>query len=744
MKSKKILSILLALIMIISCAPIYASAAISLTRNNVEIVPPTVSPAEIDYGTTLAAVTVTGGELWYVDPDTGTKTKVEGEFRFSSTTTKPGVNDAYAPSFKFYPTDTATYGTSSGTLTSTLTTIVSGTWPTIKVNGAETVLVEAPTPSSTTVGLGARLSTIKFTGGKVTDAAGTELTGGRWSFVNNRTTEEEGIFEEEIQWKKTGYNTIKTKITVTVKMFKTTLAEKPVMSELTIRDTYYPAACSVSKLSGGKVLDENGVEITDGTWTVTYPSESYIYEDTEVTATWKKTGYETITTTVVIPVLQNHSVYNIKSGAKFALSGQDFVYSPDIRFENLEIIPANITDKQGNPVAGKYSVRLSAADTGTGTDLTGPVPATSYSNGKPIARAYHITFTPDDPSLPVLSFSDFFGIISKADFTMSDDSEIVVMYGESKTALTDNSNKDLRYSTLKTVPEDAGVITVVWSKDEFDPSTADYGTVKVVEATVTPSSGNYNKQVLMIPVRVQNYIHDSNNPWYGFFTSLSFGGNQEESYDGIRNYKIDFTNKRLKGTVDLIINDEVYLSVSPDENGRFYAEGQWIAPASGDYTCKFEYKPSAEDTAVVSYPVYGESTFTIELRPYRTLTINVGEQVYTITDRAGSRVYFDWLDETGLKLEDFASWTFTDPNGKEFTPEKALENEDDPRQKASIHIIMPDHDTTATAKGASIGGGFGSDGGLGELWSFWQKLVNWLISIYRTIVEFLIPTVETF
>ena len=207
-KIKKSLAVLLAVLMLASFMPLFASAeAITINRNNVKIVPPSVSPSVIEYGQTLADITVTGGECWYVDPDTGVETLVPGHFEVRSTTTKPAVNDAYNVQLKFVSDDTTQYSNIS-LLTATTVTIKSGTWPTLKVNGLDGVLVEAPTAADILTGQKLREATL--TGGVVNDKDGNALTG-TWSFVDtNFYPTASGKYE--VQFKATGYNTLKTTV----------------------------------------------------------------------------------------------------------------------------------------------------------------------------------------------------------------------------------------------------------------------------------------------------------------------------------------------------------------------------------------------------------------------------------------------------------------------------------------------------------------------------------------------------
>ena len=267
----------------------------------------------------------------------------------------------------------------------------------------------------------------------------------------------------------------------------------------------------------------------------------------------------------------------------------------------------------------------------------------------------------------------------------------------------------------------------------------------MVEVTVTPTlTSCYNKTVMTIPVRIQNYIHSSSNPWYISSHYLSLTGNAEQAYDGIKEYKIDFTNKRLPGTVDLVINDEAVVSVSPDENGKFYAEGTWQAPASGDYTYYFRYNPAEADTATVTNPETIKLSFTLDIRPMHTLTVIIGDEVYTENVRLGFVAGTRWDDMCdNTESTDFGSWVFTDEDGNVFTPEVGYGNDYDVTSQADLYIVMPDHDVTATAKFASDLGVLGGLGDFSSIKDFFKKIIDWFKSFFEMLFGYFIPTMES-
>lgn len=732
-KIRKALAVLLSVIMLASCMPVFALAAtITLNSTNVVILEaPKISYGDqqevnvitANYGISAADLTVTGGKLGYIPSEGADPIVIPGTFSGTSTL-KLSVGENSAIRLKFTPEDTATY--SSPNISPTFTMAEGVIWPSANIIGQPVNLVEKPMIAATTIGLGTALSSAaKISGGKVVDADGNEISGS-WSYVNNRAMNTEGVFEEEYQWKKAGYETIVLKVTITVTVIKTFLAEAPTMTGIEIGGSNNQRINN-SNITGGKVVDENGNEITGGRWTVTgYPegvtSSSYIFSDTTVTLTWSKTGHESVTTEAVIDVAQQHETYNFEAFPILELSGKNLTYSPELTWESMKIIPGIVKDKNGNIVEGKYEYYSTSSGT---TKLTGIISPNTKST------SVYFFFTPDDASLPVYGpIKDSIGIVSKATFTITEDSELVLNYGTAHKM--PYYGDDFKFSTLKTVPENVGVYSIVWEKDVFDPATADYGSVTMVTVKVNPERDYaYNSITVEIPVRIQKYVY-SDESWCFSKDKLVFGGTKEQEYDGIKEYKIDLTNKRLKGSVDLIINEEIVASATPDENGRFYTEGQWIIPASGEYSYRFEYKPSEADEAIVNKPIAKSATVTFEIRPIRTLTVKIGDEVYTISDRVGDPVYFDWRRETDRSTDDFTSWKFTDDKGNAIN----LVNTDGEEltNTASLYFFMPDYDVTATMTGSSILGGIDNGSvNLDSLWSFLLKIIKFFKDIFDAI-----------
>ena len=739
-KTKKSLAVLLAVLMLASFMPLFASAATAMSKANATLVEApkfkykdgeATSTLVVPNGTTRADIEIVGGKLEY------NGTPVEGFFSWSSkadgtpSTAVLAVGDV-AVRLYFHPTDTTNY--SRGLWSSTASSPIEG-WPTLAVDGLDAIIVEAPTVSGDLLS-GNRLNTLTLSGGKVTDADGNDITAnGTWSFVSATSVPTESG-AQQVQWKCSGYDVPKTTVNVTVKFIQAKLAEAPA--------SYFPLepgqklTLASIKPNTGKVVDEDGNDITSkGTWNIDKTKISdtdLIFRDTEIEIYWSAIGCSEVRTTMLV-VCKQPEAYYVDALPSFKESKKTFTYDPDFTFGDLTIIPGKFTDKvTGEEIPGTYSLWTDVSCTIAGEDRAIGV-STKYSYGLELCAVY-FRFDPADSSLPSYQCGRDGVYGTKADFTLTADSELVLNYGAAhKTPYYGN---DLRFSTLKTEPEKAGVYSISWKKDIFDPATADYGSVTYVEVTVRSEWANlYNDATVILPIRIQNFVHDGTNLWYMSNSNLEISGMNEESYDGIKHYKVDFTNKRLKGNVDVVIGGEVVASVSPDENGKFFAEGTWTAKESGDYEYYFEYKPSEEDTATVTNPVVKKNTFTIELRPYHTLTVITKDKTYTITERVGNYAYFDWRNETGLAIEDFTSWTFTDENGNAYTP-VILDGDDEPTTKASIYIKMPDHDVTATLGGAGSAG----DGSLGSLWDFWQKLINFIIEIYTQIMNIFVPSVE--
>ena len=90
MKTRKIISLLLALLMFCTVVPFYASAAtVKLDKSNTKIIPPTHSKNDINYGEALSTVEIIGGTVYYIQPETGDLLEVPGHFEWQNPSLAP-------------------------------------------------------------------------------------------------------------------------------------------------------------------------------------------------------------------------------------------------------------------------------------------------------------------------------------------------------------------------------------------------------------------------------------------------------------------------------------------------------------------------------------------------------------------------------------------------------------------------------------------------------------------------------
>ena len=301
---KKSISIILAVLMLVSCIPMFASAAtITLDRKNVVIIPPTVSPTEVPWGAgCVADVTVTGGKLWYVDAD-GNRTEVAGHFDIrNKATLNPSSTGEYKPPLVFYPDDTETYGTSTSGSLSHLTmknSIVSGEWPVIYLRGKYT---EVTTPPAFTCDAGDNLSTYTNytkTGGKVVDENGKDVTSYGQFYIDeaNSGGKNQYLYEDTYvtaRWddiKRGGHESAYYEnVLVKVTRKTATLATAPSIPAVFVGTTYGEALALLTAtvtLVGNKTKNDT----TNKFWVPVYPegitAETPINEDTTITVKYE-------------------------------------------------------------------------------------------------------------------------------------------------------------------------------------------------------------------------------------------------------------------------------------------------------------------------------------------------------------------------------------------------------------------------------------------------------------------------
>ena len=704
-KTKKSLAVLLAVLMLASFMPLFASAeAITINRNNVKIVPPSVSPAVIEYGQTLADVTLSGGECWYVDPDTGAETLVPGHFEVRSTTTKPSVSDAYKVPIKFVSDDTTQYSNISSLL-APLTTVKSGTWPTLKVNGLDGVLVEAPTAADILTGQKLREATL--TGGVVNDKDGNALTG-TWSFVDtNFYPTASGKYE--VQFKATGYNTLKTTVDVKVTSNgNATISETPtVQYYLAVNDYLVDAT-----FTGGKVVDENGTEITTGNWIfpdIENQKSSEIVFDKEgiftYKAQWSALGYPVLFADVTVTVVAAYTV------DRPTLTSP--VYYVETKGE-LPFVYGNAT------IPGTYTI----AD----ADAT-------VSSNKNTTQSAKVTFTPDDKNYKPVTWSYSFKVKENNIWYTATDEELTILvpYGYSANSVTRWYSTGL--GTALTWPDyffEQKVEQFRWTAKNYDIKSMDVGEKILVNGYVyikDSATGYYAN----LPEDV--YIQIASTTYEGDFGYFSNG--RADKYTGEIGTKFYCNIPGITGTVTIKLGDKVLATFTPDANGKISENIRFTPGKDGTYVLTATYTPAETDkVTVLNTEVQSEEIVLETLKQYK-LTVYVANQKFEYDVYEAKTVYHSWADFSSEPHADvFDHWVVTDGNGNEVTVENL-----DPK-KPHLQFVMPEHDLVLTAKG-EIEDMTASDGSLGStLWNFWQKLINFIIEIYTQIMNVFVPSVE--
>ncbi len=721
-KLKKSLAVFLAALMLASFIPLFASAeAITITRKNVKIVPPSVSPSVIQSGEDLSGLTLTGGECWYVNPDTGEETLVPGHFEIRSTTTKPAINDAYKITLKFVSDDTTQYSNIS-TLSGSTATIKSGTWPTIKVNGLDGTLVEAPTAAG--ILSGQTLSDATLSGGVVNDVDGNPLSG-TWSYVYpSMCPAASGNYE--VQFKATDYNLLYTTVYVDVTPgAKVTLAEPPVAKRVVKGNRL-----TASTLSGGKVLDENGTEITTGTW-------KWIDDDTQSTteflttlgtftfkAQWVAIGYENITADISVLVAADKG-YTVDKPTL----ASPVTWVEGITFDKLPFVYGEAS------VPGTYS---------TNKDGTKPV------QNKNTTQNVTLTFTPDDPTLDVTSWSYSFKVAeNNVWYTPSEEPvKIVVPYGFSDNSVSYYSNTGNLYGALNWPDHfmEQNIKRFSWSKktNDVDISTLEVGEITLVTGAVWYNTDDsmYNSVPENVYIQIQPGVHK------GDLCNIQF--NRPDTIT--QEITMFFSTKipGATGTFTITQGDEVLAVLTPDENGRIERQMiQYQPKEDGKYAFTATYTPGLMDKVTIENPVYTSQEVEVDIRgQVKVITYNDELEVeYENSYICGSSPTCSFVLSSGkgYRAEDIETWEFYDQNGNKI--EVYNENGETPQLKGMTRIsfVVPDEETGITEIHCYPIGPWSPEDSfnstpqdnsmLGRFLEYWQKLIDFIIEIYQTIAS---------
>ena len=698
-KTKKSLAVLLAVLMLASFMPLFASAeAITINRNNVKIVPPSVSPAVIEYGQTLADVTLSGGECWYVDPDTGAETLVPGHFEVRSTTTKPAVSEEYSLILKFVSDDTTQYSNIS-LLNKSTATIKSGTWPAIKVNGLDATLVEAPTAAA--IQSGEPLASAVLSGGKVTDAEGNEVTG-TWSFVKYATFPA-ASGKYQAQFSATGYNVIKTDIDVTVATPKTaTLSVAPTAKRAILGTRLYNVT-----LTGGKVVDENGDEVS-GTWMFADDAtqDSTILLNTLGTftykAVWYSVGYPVFTADVSVLVAADIG-YTVDK----PILSTPVPYETGLTFDKLPFVYGEAS------VPGTYS-----------TNKDG----TAVTKNKNTTQSVTLTFTPNDTTLDATKWTYSFKVKENdVWYTPSEEPvKIVVPYGYSNNSVAYYFNTGNLSGALNWPDHfmEQGVYRFTWTAKDYDIASMEVGEMVLVNGAVwynTTDNLMYSSIPESVYIQIQPGVHSDD------MGSLTATYDRSEEKIALRLF---FNVPGATGKVNIKYGDTVIATLTPDENGKIDERVSYKPTQNGTYSFTAEYTPGLMDKVTIENPSVTSNSVDVKFVVERNITIKIGNEVFEFVYPEGGTFSKRWGSLSSRSFENVADyWVFTDGDGNEFIPVSSA-GVPVVTTQADLNFVVPEHDVIITAKTET---GADAEGESSGLWAFWQKLINFIIEIYRTI-----------
>lgn len=253
MKTKKLLSLLLALMMMLSVVPMYASAATQIALKATHVTEWPTAEGEIYYGEPLSKINLVGGKVVYEGVE------VPGHFEHvDPAATAENAMEGYEADIKFVPDDTATY--------KGFTKYYSKT--TFNVHKATPVLADESKPPvvNGTVDAGVTLSTITISDGAMVNPYNADETYAKkatWKWTNPDTVvSKSGYYEAKFVAGSVRY------VTLTQNIWVEVYKEIPlsVISELPIIETfnYNPSITWADvEIKGGKAVIEND----DGTTT---------------------------------------------------------------------------------------------------------------------------------------------------------------------------------------------------------------------------------------------------------------------------------------------------------------------------------------------------------------------------------------------------------------------------------------------------------------------------------------------
>ena len=266
MKTKKLLSLLLALMMMLSVVPMYASAAEALSASNVTEWPTvTYNNGEAMYfGQSVKdAVTLNGGTVTY------NGTVVPGHFEFIDINETPTLVGTQRSNIKFVPDNTDEYTGFEAARNRNVTYVVSKTTPVFVDETNDPVV-------ATEVEAGATLSISAISGGKMVNPYNSDepkILAGKWEWTKPDTiVNESGYYEA--RFLATGYNIITAQVYVKIasNIPETTILEMPIIEPLV-----YDASMTLKDviIKGGVAVLKNEGTVVDGTFSIAESAKDY-------------------------------------------------------------------------------------------------------------------------------------------------------------------------------------------------------------------------------------------------------------------------------------------------------------------------------------------------------------------------------------------------------------------------------------------------------------------------------------
>ena len=294
MKTKKLLSILLALMMMLSVVPFYASAATALKATNVTEWP--IATGEIFYGQMVGeGITISGGKVEY------NGVEVPGKFVHWKDTFRPlNASDAYKANLTFVPDDTAAYSGFNKLLSADVIYKVKKTTP-VWMN-------ENDLPVATSIVSGQALSASTISGGTMKNPYNDEETAVQnaiWQWTNpDAVITETGEYEAYYTANEKNYEKVTRNIYVEVKqnIYETEIIGVPTIEEMvygaTWNDVILKGIKAVVKGTETEVAGAFKLDITNTSAVIpvgtAIPSITFIPDDTD--------KYLSSTTTITVTV----------------------------------------------------------------------------------------------------------------------------------------------------------------------------------------------------------------------------------------------------------------------------------------------------------------------------------------------------------------------------------------------------------------------------------------------------------